>query len=287
MAKARFAMKPLDWEDRRFKVILFGLTGFGNVALTTLCEMGCSVQCVVTRKEIGAFPHYAEESLVDLARKRSVIVLEGPNLNDWQLRTLFQSLRPDLVLASTFNRVIPKEIFSAARYAVNIHPALLPRYRGANPFTWMLARGEREAGLTAHLMAEKADAGEILFQRPVPIGVNDTNGDLRYRLAKESAAMVRDIVAMCSSEQFETQPQDESRATEFARSDSDHREFFLDLRSQSENPRKVHDLIRAHLPFPGVRLLTESGDSVGVVSSHFESGVVNIRTTEGKLILPM
>lgn len=284
MAKARFEMKPLQWEDGRFKVILFALTGFGNVALKTLWELGCDVQCVVTRKEFGVFPYYKEESLTELAKGKA-IVMEDPDLRDWHLKKLFESLRPDLILVSTFHRLIPADIAGAARYAINIHPALLPKYRGATPFTWMLMNGEKQAGLTAHFVTDAADGGDIVAQKEVAIDPNDTEGSLRGRLAQESADVVRQIVEKARAEQMDSWPQDESQATKHPRRKLDE-PCLVDLRpSEARTPDAVHNLIRAHLPFPGARVKTTEGEILPVIESRMHNGVLKIQTKEKEIEL--
>ena len=77
-----------------------------------------------------------------------------------------KKLSPDIIIVSSFNQIIPKPIISIPKLGViNIHPSLLPKYRGATPTVWALMNGEKETGVTIHFIEdERIDNGNIITQ---------------------------------------------------------------------------------------------------------------------------
>lgn len=93
------------------------------------------------------------------------------NINELKSGTFFNSVKkskPDLILAAGFPKLIPKTIVELAKSgAYNIHPSILPRYRGGTPLRWMILNSEPELGVSIHKLADKFDTGDILFQQRV------------------------------------------------------------------------------------------------------------------------
>lgn len=251
-------MKPLDWDDGRTKVVLVGLTGFGNVALKTLLEMQCNVQCVITRKEAGPFPYYPEKNFGELASELGQIVHINPDLNDPKLIALLESMRPDLILVSTFHKMLPRKLSETAAYAINIHPSLLPKYRGSTPTYWMLRNGENIGGVTAHLVTDKADAGDIVFQEKVRILPEDTDGTLRQRLAEASAEVIKNIIRQVRSGEVKSYAQDENESSYYPKRPAE----IAKIAALGQKKGNLHDLIRANLPFPGVEISFLAGEQL-------------------------
>ena len=97
------------------------------------------------------------------------------------IEQLIDRLRPDCVVVSSYNRVLPARMLAKSRF-VNVHDALLPRYRGRANVNWAIINGEASTGITIHVLGPDLDGGNILFQEPVPIGPADTVGTLYGKL---------------------------------------------------------------------------------------------------------
>lgn len=122
---------------------------------------------------------------------RGVPVLTPENVNDAGFLRTLRELRPDLVIVVAYGRILRPDVLATPRLGcVNLHASLLPKYRGAAPIQWAIARGERATGVTAMYMTERIDAGDIIFQQEVPIGEEDTAGVLHDRLAAAGAELV-------------------------------------------------------------------------------------------------
>ena len=92
------------------------------------------------------------------------------------------ALNVDLIIVGTWKERITKETFNIPKIAtVNVHPSLLPKYRGPNPYLQTILHGEKYSGVTLHLMNEKLDAGAVMKQQKVEILPSDTSKELRER----------------------------------------------------------------------------------------------------------
>lgn len=179
------------------RVVLFGLTGQGNETLAGLLWAGCQVEAVFTRREAGPYPYYKETQLDELAARHEIKVFY--DLADFHYD-------PDLILVSTYHLKIPDAILRRARVAINLHPSLLPKYRGPTPIAWAMRNKETKTGVTAHRITSEIDWGPVYSQVAVPILKTDSEGDLRSRLATVGRLMAMDLVRRIETETLESTP---------------------------------------------------------------------------------
>ncbi|MBI4532724.1 MAG: methionyl-tRNA formyltransferase [Candidatus Melainabacteria bacterium] len=226
------------------KIALFGLTGFGNAALRALCKAHFTPIVVVTRREPNPHPYYEGIDLRAEAQSLGIPVLIGA-----QGEAYVETIKPDIVLVSTYHRILRKAIFAHAKYALNIHPSLLPTYRGASPVYWVLRNGQNKTGVTIHLLTESVDAGDIVLQREIAIAADETQGSLREKLAALAGELAVEVLYQITSGNLETYPQDAAHSTTYPRLDEQMREVDL---SWSDEQLDRH--VRALTPFPGALL---------------------------------
>ena len=226
------------------RITLFALTGFGNPVLSALCANGLKPNLLVTRAEPGPFPYYDEVPLVELAAELSVSCLMDA---EGEQRVLADP--PDVLLCATYHRMLRAPMLKGVARAINLHPSLLPHYRGPNPFYWVIRNGETATGLTAHVMTGDADAGPIIWSESIAISPDETQGSLRRRLAalaaKAALAVLRDI----QDRKIVPIAQDEGQATSFGRPQESDRTF-----DPNWTVEQAGRLIRALAPFPGVAI---------------------------------
>lgn len=204
--------------SRQIKVILFGMTGYGNNALKVLMEKPYIeiIGVLAPKKPDAPYPYYKCEKLHDVVIKEGFALYEGLNLKDKNNTLLIESLSPDLIVVGSFNQIIPVDIISIPKLGViNVHPSLLPKYRGATPTVWALINNEEETGVTVHFIEnEKVDSGRIVLQAKLKIKPSDTDGSLRFRLAELSEKVLSEAIDLILTKDKKTFPQqDESRAT--------------------------------------------------------------------------
>jgi methionyl-tRNA formyltransferase len=103
------------------------------------------------------------------------------DISVWGIEQLVDRLRPDCVVVSSYNRVLPACVVAKTRF-VNVHYALLPRYRGRANVNWAIINGEVTTGISIHVLSPDLDGGNILFQEPVAIESADTVSSLYEKL---------------------------------------------------------------------------------------------------------
>lgn len=190
------------------KIALLALTGFGNPVLDALCTAGLAPALVVTRQEAGAYPYHPARDIADIARDRRLPVLfsEAGEL-------AVAAERWDMVIIATYHRIVSDAVLQASPWPINLHPSLLPRWRGPAPVFAALDHGDSTTGVTAVRMTGGIDDGPILVQRSIDIAVEDDQGSLRRRLAELSGAVVRELARDVASGTVMPREQDSELAT--------------------------------------------------------------------------
>ncbi len=127
------------------------------------------------------------------------------HLRDWQ---------PDLIVVAAYGKILPRPILDLPPYGcINVHASLLPKYRGAAPIQWAIARGETHSGVTIMKMSEQMDAGDILVQTQVELGDNETGGSLHDKLAILGAQALGEALALFKQGKLSASPQNEAAAS--------------------------------------------------------------------------
>lgn len=155
--------------------------------------------------------------------------------------------RADLFVVVAYGEILTRRVLALpAHGCLNVHPSLLPRYRGSSPIQAAILNGDSETGVTIMLMVRRLDAGPIVAQRAVQLSGQETAGDLGERLARVAADMLPDIASRWVSGEIKAQPQDESCAT-----------YTRELRKEDgridwrRSAVEIERLVRAMNPWPG------------------------------------
>ena len=193
-----------------------GTPAFALPALDTLLAGSCPIVAVVTQPDRPAGRGQKEVAppVKILAQKSGVPVLQPQTVKDPSFLEKFYSFKPDMVVVSAFGQILPKMIIGFPPLGcLNIHPSLLPKYRGAAPLNWSIIRGEKKTGVTIMLMDEGMDSGDILAQEETPLGDDETYGQLHDRLAKDGAALLMKTISQVVSGKARRHPQGTSGVT--------------------------------------------------------------------------
>jgi len=230
------------------------MTGFGNSALEVLTDHNSIdlVAVFTSKRQEKPFPYYPIDHLYALAIKKGIPVYEGLNLRDGKTYKIIQTLAPGLAIVSSFNQIITNNIIKEPEYGIiNLHPSILPKYRGATPTVWVLMKGEKETGVTAHFIEDETiDSGKIIFQSILRILNEDTDGTLRLRLAELSKiTLAKAINLVLQQDKTMFFVQDETQATYFPKRNIKDSE--IDVNKPFE---EIINQIRAMTPYPGARL---------------------------------
>lgn len=183
---------------------------------------------------------------VTLLKKLKLNEIKMKSANSKEFRKLMVKLNVDLIIVGTWKEKLTKETFNIPKIAtVNVHPSLLPKYRGPNPYMQTILQGEEYSGITLHLMDENFDSGPILAQEKIKILPEDTSKELRERTVKEARKLIRELITDLNNKIITPIPQNEKAATYFANISGD--EKMIDFSTQSSD--EISRTVRALHPF--------------------------------------
>jgi methionyl-tRNA formyltransferase len=174
------------------KIVFMGTPQFAVPSLSRLATSAHEVAAVLTNpdsrqgrgRNVGASP--VKAAAVDLGLE----VVQPQDLHSSELSDRLAALQPDLFAVVAFS-ILPAHLLAIPRFgAINLHPSLLPAYRGAAPIIWAVINGESTTGITTFYLNARVDAGDILMQEEVAIGPEETAGELETRLSAEGARLV-------------------------------------------------------------------------------------------------
>lgn len=194
---------------RDLKIVFLGTPEFALTSLQKLYDSGAQVVAVVTGmdKPAGRGLQIVETPIKRFALQRGIPILQPEKLNEPAFIAALQALHADFFLVVAF-RILPREVFTLPpRGTINLHAALLPRYRGAAPIQWAIMNGETETGVTTFFIDEKMDNGEMLLQERVAIGENEIAGVLHDRMALIGAELLLQTVTQLAEGRLQSRPQ--------------------------------------------------------------------------------
>lgn len=201
---------------RKPRILFMGTPEFAVPTLEGLVREGCSVIAAVTQPDRprGRGRKSEPPPVKTAAERLGITVLQPERVRDGEFLRVFRELAPELVVLVAFGQILPAEIIDfPAMGCINVHPSLLPRYRGAAPINWALIRGETRTGVTIIRMDAGVDSGDILLQEETPIGPEDNFDSLHDRLAEQGARLLLKAVEGLVSGAAERRPQDHFLAT--------------------------------------------------------------------------
>ncbi|WP_405542140.1 methionyl-tRNA formyltransferase [Streptomyces phaeochromogenes] len=230
------------------RVVMFGYQTWGHRTLQALLDSEHDVVLVVTHpKSEHAYEKIWSDSVADLAEEHGVPVLIRNRPDDDELFERLKAADPDILVANNWRTWIPPRIFDLPRHGtLNVHDSLLPKYAGFSPLIWALINGEPEVGVTAHMMNDELDAGDIVRQEAVPVGPTDTATDLFHKTVDLIAPVTVGALDLIAAGQTEFTKQDRSQASFF------HKRAAEDIRIDWAWPAEdLERLVRAQSePYP-------------------------------------
>jgi len=229
--------------------IFFGTPEFCQPVLHSLKQAGRTPLVVVCQPDRprGRGRKLESPPVKRWALECSVEVLQPDRCKDGGFLDRIQALKPDLGLVFAFGQLLPKELLDIpARGFINIHPSLLPRYRGAAPIQWTLINGDEETGVTILKVTPKLDDGDMLLQERLAVDPRENAVELGERLARMGAGLAVRALDLLEAGQAEFTPQDESQvvwAPALTKDDG--------LIDWAQPTLALHNRIRGVQPWPG------------------------------------
>jgi len=194
-----------------------GTPAFAVPALDALVRAGHAVAAVVAQPDrpAGRGRELREPATKAWARAHGAPVLQPEKVRDGTLAAALSAFQPDALAVAAYGRILGRDLLDLAPWgAINVHGSLLPRYRGAAPIQWAVARGEAETGVSIMQMDEGLDTGDVLLQRVLAIGVDETAEGLAPRLAALGGEALVEALALLERRAVVPVRQDGARATQ-------------------------------------------------------------------------
>ena len=234
--------------------VLFGYGQFGCVAFEALLRAGADVRLVVTYRD------RVEENCWWQSLERTALAAGIPVVCDVELgkdspfARQLAALAPELIISSFYRALLDDQVLALPRLgAWNLHPSLLPAYRGRAPLNWQLVRGEQRGGLTLHRMVQRADAGGIIAQTEVTIAPDQDAYGLTWQLLDRAPALLDHAIAQLLAGTAIERPQSLAQGSLFGR-----RQPQDGLIDWHQPARVIHNLVRAVAPpWPGAFTLLD------------------------------
>jgi len=150
----------------------------------------------------------------EVALSLGLEVVQPESLKNAGVVRHLSSYAPEVIVIAAFGKILPAEVLALPRFGcVNVHPSLLPRYRGPSPVAAAILNGDETTGVTIMLLDEGVDSGPILSQQEVPILEDDTTGSLSARLAEAGARLLIETLPLWIKGKIVPKSQDESQAS--------------------------------------------------------------------------
>lgn len=220
------------------KVVFFGTGGFATYPL--VCLTSChNVALVIT--SCGKI----ESPVASRCRELGIPLLAVANPNEDDTAEIIRKQSPDILVVIDYGYILKDIILSIpGSGSINLHPSLLPKYRGASPIQRTIINGEKETGVTTFFLSRYMDRGDIIMKQPTVVGRNESYGELKIRLTRIGAKLLLKSIALVEKG-FKGIPQ-EGDATYASKIKKEERKI-----NWNESAEKIKNLILALSPTPG------------------------------------
>ncbi|MGH9545604.1 MAG: methionyl-tRNA formyltransferase [Terriglobales bacterium] len=198
-------------------LVFCGTPGFAVPTLEKLVEAGFVVRLVVTQPDrpSGRGMELAPSPVKQRALQLGLPLSQPDKIkNNQEFQARLAEITPDAIIVVGYGRIIPAWMISLPRLGnLNLHASLLPKYRGAAPIQWAIARGESVSGVTTMRIDAGLDTGDILLQKEISIAPDDTAVTLSPRMAVFGAELMVETLRGLQAGSVQPRPQDDAKAT--------------------------------------------------------------------------
>lgn len=226
---------------RAMKIVFFGTPDY-VLPILKILNKDYEIAAVVTQppKPTGRKQFLVYSPVDTWAYKKDITILRDLDIGKFP--------EADLGICAAYGKIIPEQVIKSFKFGIlNIHPSLLPKYRGASPIPAAILAGDKETGVTIVKMDEEMDHGPIVTQFKEDILIDDTTESLRARLFERSAKVLNQLIPAYVAGRIKPKKQDDTKATftQILKKE----DGFVDL--PKVKPEKAERFIRAMNPWPG------------------------------------
>ena len=281
-------------------VLFFGSTTDSVIVLEKLVSLKTiTISCVITQppRPVGRKQIITSTPSEIFAKGKNIPVLSFPSSVEkpWIFtneQTVIDTLEPfqaDLLISASYGQKIPTKTIQEARFGgLNVHPSLLPRWRGADPVPWAILSGDHQTGVTVVTLSEKFDEGKIIAQKKINITDNDFSDPLRTKLFAIGADLLGEVLPDYVAGSLKGHPQAKTDGPVSKRLTREHGfELWTSLQlaqKDQEEAQRIDRKYRAFTPWPGV-WTTVNNKRLKILTCHVSSDsclVIDTVQLEGK-----
>jgi methionyl-tRNA formyltransferase len=274
--------------NMKLKIVFFGTPFFVVPVLEALIEdfdvvgIATTPDVHIGRKKIltGTPVKLAFQKYLEQTGKKGLIITT-PKFTKETLHKV-EDLQPDLFVVAAYGHLIPKALLKIPKYgSINIHPSLLPKYRGPSPIQTTILKGDKKAGVTIIKMDEEIDHGPILIKEELPISIHDTFETLHVKLFIFASEMLQRIIPQYVSGTLKPKPQAHAKATYCDHITRQDGYFSID---NPPDKALLDRMIRAYYPWPTAwtRVRIKNSHSAKASRDKHESRIMKF--LPGKLV---
>lgn len=185
--------------------------------------------------------------IISYCKERQISHFSG-NPRNGKLANFLSSMEYDILISANYLFIIENDVIQTPKaFAFNIHGSLLPKYRGRTPHVWAIINGERKCGITAHLIDDSCDTGNILHQIEIPLSSKDTGASILEKYKKKYISIINIVVSHYEHGLLESVPQNNSKATFFGKRTPEDGQINWNWQSD-----RIYNWVRAQsMPYPG------------------------------------
>ncbi|WP_205508558.1 methionyl-tRNA formyltransferase [Longitalea arenae] len=177
----------------------------------------CTERLLKTKRISFVFTDKFSTGVIELCNKGGIPLFVG-NPRNGKAASFIEQFKVDVLLSINYLFIVEKDIINLARkYAINLHGSLLPKYRGRTPHVWAIINNEKETGITAHLITEGCDEGDIVFQEKITINDSDTGATLLEKFNERYPAIISKVIDMIENHTIMPVKQNNAEATYFGK----------------------------------------------------------------------
>lgn len=195
------------------KILFMGTPDFARESLDSLYNAGFEICGVVTTPDrpAGRGMKLVSSPVKEYALGKGLKLFQPEKIsNNDEFKNEIKELAPDLVCVVSYGVILPKSFLKIpARGCINVHPSMLPKYRGPAPIQWAILNGDKKTGVSIMYLDAGMDSGDIITQEEVEIGEDETTGELWNRLSGIGAKLLTQVVTNISNGIIERTPQPE------------------------------------------------------------------------------
>jgi methionyl-tRNA formyltransferase len=250
-------------EKEALRIVFMGTPEFAVPSLAAIVEGGYQVAGVITApdRRSGRGRKMQPSPVKQYAQEIGLEVLQPEKLKEPLFLNQFKALRPDLAVVVAF-RMLPQAVWSVPQKGTfNLHASLLPQYRGAAPINHAIINGEKESGLTTFFIDDKIDTGQVIDQVRMPIGDNESFGEVHDRMMVKGAGLTVETIEMIRKDRVILRNQSNMMAESIALKTAPKLTKEFCQVNWQKSLDEIHNFIRGLSPYPGAYTYLFDGTS--------------------------